>query len=138
MPAKLKQVTNPSGSRSVENAHIVCSIHSLGGSLEGGDGEVDLADLEAGEIKHIEIKVDSGEITQFFGLELVIPLRQLVEPIIRQAIGANLRRREVRHADHRDLRQTELFGRLPTAMAGDDDIRLIDDDRHEEADTGDD
>jgi hypothetical protein len=78
----------------------------------------------------VEIELDRGEIAQDLAQELIIPARDLGEPIIGDAEGTCLFPRQVLEADNRDLAQAQPPRRMDAAVAGEDIALLIGQDRN--------
>ena len=76
--------------------------------------------LAAIEAREIEVEVQVVERLQLGSEQLVIPPGQFGQAVIRDAIGADLRRGQVAKPDDRHLGQAQIPSRQQPAMAGDD------------------
>ena len=78
---------------------------------------VEFLPVEAGQA---EIEAGGVERVQLGGEQLVIPARKLGQPVVGDAVGADLFRRQVRQPDDRHLLEAQMLRRQQPAVAGDD------------------
>ena len=68
------------------------------------------AEIEAGGVQRVQLGRQ----------QLVIPARELGQPVVGDPVGAHLLRRQVRQPDDRHLGETQVVRRQQPAVAGDD------------------
>ena len=85
--------------------------------VERGQQPVQVLALEAGER---QVEAGGVERLQLGRQQLVVPAGQLGQPVVGDAVGAHLLRRQVRQADHRHRIEPEMPRRQQPAVAGDD------------------
>ena len=81
----------------------------------------------------IRSKSSVFKIVQFERQQVAVPLGKRGRLVVGDAVGLDLRRRQVRGDVDRDLLQAELLRRLPARVADDDHAVGVDDDRLPEA-----
>ena len=110
----------------------VRSIGFLRVDLETFDPDVDLGEFKAGGFD-VESEAEIDQSLEFAAKTTVIPTRFVMEAVVRQREGPQLRGREMGHADGGDLREPQLLRRFEPPVAGDDLILAVDHKRRDEA-----
>ena len=89
------------------------------------DQDIDFRRSKAGH-RQVEFELQVGELGQLQRQQLVVPPRQLGQPVIGQNVGALPGRRHVVQSNRRHPLQAEQPGGCDSTMAGDDSARLVD------------
>ena len=119
----------------VQLGELVCPIRITTpfGAL---DQEVYLGKLEPRNLD-IEVQVELAQRLELDRQRLLIPLRQLGQPVVRDPKGLHLARAEMADLDRRHLGEPEPLCRFHTGMAGDDPIVGLDHDGDQKAELAD-